>query len=182
MNNIKFKPVESSNIKELGYDEAERVLYIKFNSGGLYSYSDVSQDEYLMLISAESVGKMFYKLGIKPRGIKIPATPLKPHYLIKAPAIEIALSKALEIALGLGGGYITAHADEIANDFGKVMAGAPEVVIVVGAGPGMMKALATEPHWGVKHFIFIDSSSTLPGDSSDKVEEESRYFNIVEVI
>ena len=51
------KGVASSNLESVGYDPGLRVLEVKFRSGGLYRYFDVSQDEYDGLMAAESHGK-----------------------------------------------------------------------------------------------------------------------------
>ena len=41
-NNIKMIKVDSSNVDEVGYDEAEQVLYVRFLTGALYIYKGVS--------------------------------------------------------------------------------------------------------------------------------------------
>lgn len=48
-------PVTSSNISSIGYENG--TLYVKFNSGGLYTYSGVPESEYRALMSAPSHGK-----------------------------------------------------------------------------------------------------------------------------
>lgn len=49
--------VTSSNINSIGYENS--TLYIRFNSGGLYCYSNVSQSVYNNLMSAASYGHYF---------------------------------------------------------------------------------------------------------------------------
>lgn len=50
-------PVSSSNIDSIGYDGD--TLYVRFNSGGLYSYAHVPERVYRQLMSALSHGKYF---------------------------------------------------------------------------------------------------------------------------
>jgi hypothetical protein len=52
-------PVESSNLKSVGYDEKTRVLEIEFHHGGIYRYYDVPADTHSALMKAESKGKYF---------------------------------------------------------------------------------------------------------------------------
>lgn len=49
--------VSSSNISSIGYEN--NTLYIRFNKGGLYSYSGVPYTVYTSLMSAPSHGKYF---------------------------------------------------------------------------------------------------------------------------
>lgn len=49
----------STMITEIEYDEAEKLLRLKFAKGGWYEYSDVSKDIYNELLGAESIGKYF---------------------------------------------------------------------------------------------------------------------------
>lgn len=50
-------PVDSSNISSIGYED--NVLYISFNSGGLYAYYNVPRSVYDALMNASSHGKYF---------------------------------------------------------------------------------------------------------------------------
>lgn len=59
-------PVSSSNIAEIGYDEARRVLEILFQNGTTYQYFDVPKQEYDSLIRASSYGQ-FLNANIKGR-------------------------------------------------------------------------------------------------------------------
>lgn len=55
-----MKPVASSNIASIGYDEATEELYITFlGSGRTYKYESVPPGEYAMLERAGSVGSYF---------------------------------------------------------------------------------------------------------------------------
>lgn len=51
------KPVSSSNIASIGYDEATSTLEIEFLNNSIYQYFDVPQHIYRGLMSAESHGK-----------------------------------------------------------------------------------------------------------------------------
>ncbi len=46
-------------ISEIEYDEAEKLLKLKFCKGCWYEYKDVSKDTYNELLNAEGVGKYF---------------------------------------------------------------------------------------------------------------------------
>lgn len=60
---VKVK-VESSAIKNVSYDEQERVLRLEFTSGGEYDYPEVPKYEFINLTNAPSVGK-YYNTNIK---------------------------------------------------------------------------------------------------------------------
>lgn len=49
--------VDSSNLESVGYENG--TLYIRFNSGGLYSYSNVSISVFNGLLATDSKGKYF---------------------------------------------------------------------------------------------------------------------------
>ena len=51
------RPVTSSNIASIGYDENARILEIEFKSGAVYQYLDVPQEVYVELMGSESHGK-----------------------------------------------------------------------------------------------------------------------------
>lgn len=53
-----MQPVSSSNLSSVGYENG--TLYIAFNSGGVYSYSNVPVSVYEGLMSASSHGKYFH--------------------------------------------------------------------------------------------------------------------------
>jgi hypothetical protein len=56
---VKMIPVDSSSIKEVGYDEIESQLHVRFVTGSLYAYMNVPKELFQELINAESVGKYF---------------------------------------------------------------------------------------------------------------------------
>lgn len=55
-----LRPVESSNIRAVGYDPAERAMEVQFKGGNHYRYKDVPPESHAALIGAESVGKHFH--------------------------------------------------------------------------------------------------------------------------
>jgi hypothetical protein len=58
--------VASSNINSIGYDEATNTLEVEFQSGSIYQYSGVPEDEYEGLLSASSKGR-YLNTHIKDR-------------------------------------------------------------------------------------------------------------------
>ncbi len=50
-------PVESSNVKAVGYDAETKVLEVEFKSGGTYQYAGVQPEMYADLLEADSVGR-----------------------------------------------------------------------------------------------------------------------------
>jgi hypothetical protein len=54
---MKRKPVQSSNISSIGYDEATSTLEIEFLNNSIYQYFDVPKEIYNELMQAESHGK-----------------------------------------------------------------------------------------------------------------------------
>mgnify|MGYP003150729519 CR=1 FL=1 len=57
--NIERSGVSSSNVASVGYNKDEEVLEVEFNSGAVYQYYGVSEEVYLNMLSANSVGKYF---------------------------------------------------------------------------------------------------------------------------
>lgn len=56
--------VESSNVKAIGYDDAEAALYVDFKNGGRYRYDSVPKWIYEDLMKAESKGR-YLAISIK---------------------------------------------------------------------------------------------------------------------
>lgn len=52
-------PVESSNLKSVGYDPKKRILEIEFKSGKVYQYSPVTQTAYQEFEASPSKGQWF---------------------------------------------------------------------------------------------------------------------------
>jgi hypothetical protein len=55
------KPVKSSNIASVGYDEMQEVLQVEFKGGKTYDYFDVPSVVHEEMMSSDSVGKYFHK-------------------------------------------------------------------------------------------------------------------------
>lgn len=55
------EPVQSSNLRSVGYDPSSKILEIEFHQGGIYQYSGVPASEYQGLMSAPSLGQYFHK-------------------------------------------------------------------------------------------------------------------------
>ena len=58
---MKRIPVNSSNIKSVGYDPARKILEIEFRSGSVYRYWNLPQEIYRTLVSAPSIGAFFWQ-------------------------------------------------------------------------------------------------------------------------
>lgn len=56
-----MKPVVSSNIHSIGYDAANKLMYVLFAKDApcVYRYPQVDEERYRFVINAESVGKAF---------------------------------------------------------------------------------------------------------------------------
>ena len=63
------KPVMSSNLRSVGYDEEKKVLEIEINSGHVYQYSNVESSRYEGLMTAQSHGTYFDRNIKKNAGI-----------------------------------------------------------------------------------------------------------------
>lgn len=60
---IELKPVESSQIKAIGYDEKTGTLAVafKYGTGAIYHYPDVLEETHQAFVNAESIGQFFGK-------------------------------------------------------------------------------------------------------------------------
>lgn len=56
---MKRVAVDSSNLASVGYDSNNKLLEVEFNSGSIYEYFNVPEQEHLNLMSAQSHGKYF---------------------------------------------------------------------------------------------------------------------------
>ncbi len=56
---IKRVPVDSTNLRSVGYHRGERVLEIEFQAGSVYRYRDVPLNAYEALMRADSKGRHF---------------------------------------------------------------------------------------------------------------------------
>lgn len=61
MNNLTMKPVKSSNLAAVGYDDANGALIVHFKNHMVYRYADVPRETYEEMMVAESVGKFLFK-------------------------------------------------------------------------------------------------------------------------
>lgn len=59
---MEHKPVKSTNVQSVGYDQQQRHLEVKFRGGTHYRYFNVPQDVYDDLMGSESVGQAFHTL------------------------------------------------------------------------------------------------------------------------
>lgn len=53
------KRLNASNIRSAGYDARNRVLEVEFSNGGIYQYSEVSEEIHRRLMNAPSPGSYF---------------------------------------------------------------------------------------------------------------------------
>jgi hypothetical protein len=58
---IKMQDVESSNIRQLGYDKKTKQLRVQFTNGGLFQYKEIPIEVNDELMSAKSIGSYFSK-------------------------------------------------------------------------------------------------------------------------
>ena len=54
---ISRRPVKSTAVRSVGYDEAEWVLQVKFTNGSIYNYFRVPPHEHAALLKAASIGE-----------------------------------------------------------------------------------------------------------------------------
>lgn len=53
-------PVNSTNIRSLGYEQETRTLEVEFHNGGLYQYAGVPDTIYRAFMRAASKGSFLY--------------------------------------------------------------------------------------------------------------------------
>ncbi|NLK46855.1 MAG: KTSC domain-containing protein [Treponema sp.] len=61
MNNPDMHSVKSSNVAALGYDADNQMVYVRFQNGTLYTYSNVPEHEYEALNNASSIGSYLHR-------------------------------------------------------------------------------------------------------------------------
>lgn len=61
MDNIEMVPVNSSNVSEVGYDEQNMIVYVRYIKGSLYIYKGVPRYNYEGLLYAGSVGSYLHR-------------------------------------------------------------------------------------------------------------------------
>lgn len=59
-NDVEMIPVSSSYIGEVGYDEENQILYVRFLNGSLYIYKEVPDYEFDDLLNASSKGQFLH--------------------------------------------------------------------------------------------------------------------------
>ncbi len=59
MNPANWVPVESSVFTSAAYDEAQRQLYLRFQSGEIYRYFEFPRFQWDEFLAAESKGRYF---------------------------------------------------------------------------------------------------------------------------
>ena len=59
-------PVESSQIKSVGYDSELKALYIEFKTGAVYVYYDVVDTHYKMLCTPTISAGSYFAKEVKP--------------------------------------------------------------------------------------------------------------------
>ena len=70
---IKMRKVSSSNLQSIGYDEDKKHLLVRFSSGSVWRYVDVTQRMYSSLVNAESIGRHFIqKIKGNKVGMEVP--------------------------------------------------------------------------------------------------------------
>ena len=58
---MELRTVNSSNLKQVGYDKKGKVLRVIFTSGACYDYYSVDEQMFRHLIQSPSVGKFFHR-------------------------------------------------------------------------------------------------------------------------
>ena len=58
---MEMRPVDSSNLRSVGYDEGLGHLYVEFQTGATWRYTGVSAQQHEALLAAPSVGSYFSK-------------------------------------------------------------------------------------------------------------------------
>lgn len=54
---ISWTDVDSSNVGSIAFDDKTQTICVKFKNGGLYSYIGASEEIYMGLVHANSVGQ-----------------------------------------------------------------------------------------------------------------------------
>lgn len=72
---IEMLPVQSSNIRAIGYDESTKTLAVQF-ANGIYHYAGIDPELFQSLTAADSKGK-FFQQNIRPhfKGVKQEISP-----------------------------------------------------------------------------------------------------------
>lgn len=57
---MKWRPVQSSSIRRVGYDAERRELGVEFLHGGTYVYQEVAEAVFEAFLATESKGRFFH--------------------------------------------------------------------------------------------------------------------------
>jgi hypothetical protein len=68
---MEMQPVESSNIKAIGYDQATQTLRMEFRNGSIHDYPDTSPADHTNLMAAASHGKHFHQHIRSRKSVKV---------------------------------------------------------------------------------------------------------------
>jgi hypothetical protein len=58
---MKRQPIESSNIKAIGYNGEKLILEIEFHSGQIYQAQPISKEGYKTFMESESKGSYYHQ-------------------------------------------------------------------------------------------------------------------------
>ncbi|MDP2629667.1 MAG: KTSC domain-containing protein [Candidatus Harrisonbacteria bacterium] len=53
------EPIQSSDIKSIGYDPETRILEVEFHSGRIYQYANIGENVHHELMKSDSKGSYF---------------------------------------------------------------------------------------------------------------------------
>ncbi len=56
-----MQPVESTNVKAIGYDPVSGIMRVEFKSGGSYDYPGTVPEEHAAFMASDSKGKYFHR-------------------------------------------------------------------------------------------------------------------------
>ena len=73
---VPMYPVDSSNIAFIGYRHSDKSLWVKFKSGAVYQYDNVTPEQWTAFHAAESKGRWF-DVNIK-KPVKADGSPAHP--------------------------------------------------------------------------------------------------------
>lgn len=57
---MRLEPVQSSNVRAVGYDAPTQTMHVAFHGGRTYEYTGVSPEEHRSLVGADSIGSHFH--------------------------------------------------------------------------------------------------------------------------
>jgi hypothetical protein len=66
---MELVPIQSTNLRAIGYEPDTMLMQIQFSNGSLYSYQNVEPETYQALVTSPDPGKFFAEI-IKPQRYK----------------------------------------------------------------------------------------------------------------